>query len=318
MPITCKIAPYRIRRLLLAALACLLLGLWGIYDYTVSAPAKRRQSDQYTLLKNIKAVLDTDPSALTYKPLLLAAQSATQQELQTILVKRSAELGTAIREPADPDYASWLLLLLANTNKNIPPPKSMEPGDVRADARRMTDSMRGDPRFGWFCNVVVNACALQRPRQPGEPLQDICLVAHSTASQLLASMGVPNAPNTFDQLAQWLFLLGIPLTPYLVWLTITSRHQAFQLEEDGSLAFHGSHWPSQDIIDIDMSQWLSQSIAYLVHRDGTRIKLDDFHYQNLFEIVGIFAARFYPEKWTIDGRRVEHDTVESSGNSRGK
>jgi hypothetical protein len=64
-----------------------------------------------------------------------------------------------------------------------------------------------------------------------------------------------------------------------------------------------------------MSQWMSKSTAFVEISDGPRIKLDDYKYAGIEDLVAVLAARFHPGEWTSDARPIgdpkSRDTVKA-------
>jgi len=318
MAITCKISSSYARRTIIVALACVVFGLWGVFDYVVATPAKQRDFDRYTMLEKSKDALESDPGAERFEAKLDAARRATYHELTTILEEATAEAGTPpIPELSDPSYSRWLALLLASTSEDVQLPESLKLGGGQAEAKRLAGAVGGDQELAQLRGTLITAVALEQPRQPGEPLTNLGLIASKTVTQLINAAGTPEQPSTFDRLAQSVFVLCLPMALYFVWRFMKARRRVYRLEEDGTLKFPDGRWLADDIADIDMSDWLAKSVAWLVHRDGSRLKLDDYLYQDLFKIVGALAIRFYPEEWSERAKRVQRDEDEK-GESGGE
>ena len=63
--LTATIAPGYWIRAVLIALMCLVLGLWGIYDYVVAIPNAERMSDRREVTQDVKAALESTGDAQT-------------------------------------------------------------------------------------------------------------------------------------------------------------------------------------------------------------------------------------------------------------
>lgn len=123
----------------------------------------------------------------------------------------------------------------------------------------------------------------------------------------------PEKPDTWDWLAQLLYVSLLLCVPYMLWMLIKTKKQRYVLEEDGSVEVgDGAPWSKDEIADIDMSKWMAKSVAFLVHRDGTRVKLDAYHHQNLDKIIGALAHDMYPEEWSEDARPMERVRAEAA------
>lgn len=121
----------------------------------------------------------------------------------------------------------------------------------------------------------------------------------------------PVAPNKFDALTQWIFILSLLIAPYYLLVLVKVNGKIYRLDEDGTLHLPtlNENWTKQDIADIDMSRWMKKSIAEVVHTSGRRVKLDDYEFDKLYLIVGSIAHRFYPDQWDKEARLVK--TAES-------
>lgn len=124
---------------------------------------------------------------------------------------------------------------------------------------------------------------------------------------------VPAPPSKFDKNVQWIYIACGPfaLMPALSLLRL--RRQRYRLEENGTLHFEGDRelgsgdWQASDIADIDMHRWMAKSVAWVVHLDGRRLKLDAYLHSDLHLIIGSIAARLHPDAWQPDARPVKAD-----------
>jgi hypothetical protein len=123
----------------------------------------------------------------------------------------------------------------------------------------------------------------------------------------------PTPPGKWDGLTCWLFMLCLPCAPYFFWLYVKAKKQKYRLEEDGALHFEGDPeygtgaWGQAEMADIDMSRWMKKSIAWLVHTDGKRLKLDAYLHKNLELIIGAIASRLHPNEWTDEAKPRKAD-----------
>ena len=125
----------------------------------------------------------------------------------------------------------------------------------------------------------------------------------------LTQLGTPTPPGKYDRLIKGLvFVPCLPFGPYLLWLWFRANRRTYRLDDDGTLHLPEGSWNAQDIKEIDMTRWMSKSIAHVVHTDGTRAKLDDYQHKDLHLIVGAIASRIQPKEWTPDARPVKAET----------
>jgi hypothetical protein len=140
------------------------------------------------------------------------------------------------------------------------------------------------------------------------PLTDAEKTDYKAALEILTKYKEkPAEPAAYDRAVQlWLYivgcgLLGVPWFAIAQWRLSRVKHR---LEDNGDLIGPEGLFPASEIADIDMSSWMSKSIALVVTRDGRRTQLDDYKYQGTEEIVATLAARFHPGKWTSDARPI--------------
>jgi hypothetical protein len=94
--------------------------------------------------------------------------------------------------------------------------------------------------------------------------------------------------------------------PWFLWQWLAVAGKKYRLSDDGSLAAPGGmNIPADEIEDIDMSKWMSKSIATVKASGGRTVLLDDYKFKGSDLIVGAIASRFYPEDWTPDGRDLK-------------
>ncbi len=127
----------------------------------------------------------------------------------------------------------------------------------------------------------------------------------------LNRLGSPTKPGKLDRLVKGLaFVPCLPFTPYFLWVYVRTKRRVYRLDDDGTLHLPQGVWPQDQIADIDMSRWMAKSIAYVVDKQGTRVKLDDYKYRNLHLIIGGIASRLYPEAWDAEAKQIKADEAE--------
>lgn len=121
----------------------------------------------------------------------------------------------------------------------------------------------------------------------------------------------PVQPSKFNRATQWFYMACLPFAPYFLWLFAKAKRQRYTLEDDGTLTFAGDpqlqtgQWTPGEITDIDMNRWMAKSIAYLVHKDGTRLTLDAYLHKDLHLIIGALASKMYPDQWDNEARQIK-------------
>ena len=127
----------------------------------------------------------------------------------------------------------------------------------------------------------------------------------------------PVPPGKFDPLIQWIYILCLLCVPYFFLEIARVRGKIYRLDEDMTLHFPEGSWNAGDIVDIDMSRWMAKSIAWVVHVDGARVKLDDYLFTNTHLIVGAFASEKYPEQWDIEAKQIKSPSENQPDNEAG-
>jgi len=122
---------------------------------------------------------------------------------------------------------------------------------------------------------------------------------------------MPEKPNVYDKPMQWLFISCILYVPWAAWQIRKTNKRNHRLDENGDLHLpDGETWTRDEIAGIDMSKWMAKSIAWVIHQDSRRFKLDAYLYRDLEHIIGRIAHRFEPEQWNPDGTKVKPEGEE--------
>jgi hypothetical protein len=286
MPVTTTIARHYAWRCLIIIAVCLALGLWGVYDYIYSIPAKQRQFARAEVLRLVLDALDPE----RWDAAVADARKAVNAEIEGL--EREHYRPTSSADYVDDDF-------------------SEEAQAARvADLQAAVESIRDRQEGPWFLALMIFRDALQGPR-PQSPLTGTQLQAREAAEQGLQAVASVSRPAAYDRPMQWMFIACLPFVPYYLWMYFATRARVYRLDEDGTLHLPGAVWKQDEVVDIDMDRWMAKSIAHVVHRDGRRMKLDDYKHRNLHLIVGALASRMYPEKWTVDARPVVHQVAEA-------
>ena len=133
----------------------------------------------------------------------------------------------------------------------------------------------------------------------------------------------PVKPGKFNRATQWVYMACLPAVPIFLILFINATRQRYRLEDDGTLRFEGDKelksgaWSSDEIVDIDMSRWMAKSIAYAVHADGRRLKLDAYIHKDLHLIIGAIASRLHPDQWNAEAKMVKSAAGDQADDSEG-
>ncbi len=118
---------------------------------------------------------------------------------------------------------------------------------------------------------------------------------------------IPEPVPAYDRPLQlWVYMIGCGLisAPWMLFAAIRLRKQRIALDNDGTLTVNGLALQSAQIKSIDMSRWMSKSVATVHGVAGETLKIDDYMMQDAHLIVGRLANRFEPELWCADGTKV--------------
>jgi hypothetical protein len=293
--------------MIIIAIACLVLGVWGIWDYAVAIPAQHTAYERFRVLESVRDALETEPGSEAFAERVSEARRGTRAEIDAIVDRVVAAEGLAVPGPDDPASVGWPALMLIYSGDEVEMPPGFEPTGDQEQARAVIEAARGDREFPWLRQMLLFWTSLHQKRQPGQPLTGLALGSLEGVRQLIDQAGSPKKPNKFDRLTQWAFILCLPCTPYFLWLWARARRRSYRLDDDGTLHLPETEgaWAREDIADIDMDRWMAKSVAWAVHRDGRRAKLDDYLYKDLHLIVGALAHRFHPDQWEENAKQVK-------------
>ena len=267
-------------RIIIIAVVSGVLGLWGVYDYLVAIPRKAEAHKRSQIYAMVKDALGAQPSAEA-RAVTVEAHQAVDDELKLIF---EGELGRAIEgETLSKD-----------------------------DIARLEEVIQARQEESWFRELLLFLAALDSTRPPGDELTGIHLVAYEAAELGTNELGSAEAPGKYDRITQWAFISCLPFAPYFIWVFFRTRKQVYTLDDDGTLHMPEGVWKTDDIADIDMSRWMAKSIAYAVHRDGTRAKLDDYKFHDLHLIIGAISHRFHPDKWDAEAKPIKEGSPQQA------
>lgn len=149
----------------------------------------------------------------------------------------------------------------------------------------------------------------ERRQHEGPPLTaqelDTYEVDKKRRDELAPGGAEPQPVGSWDRPTQWAFISCILFAPSCFWSVYKLSRRVYRLDDDGTLHLPEGDWPQDQIADIDMSRWMAKSIAYVVHKDGRRVMLDDYKHRNLHLIIGAIAARLYPESWDDQAKPIK-------------
>lgn len=141
-----------------------------------------------------------------------------------------------------------------------------------------------------------------------KPLSASEITEYEAAKKVLEGYtdGVPEPVPAYDRPLQlWVYVIGCGVlgSPWCFWALIKLRKQRLELDAEGTLITNDIRLTADQIKSIDMSKWMSKSIATVEGVGGERVKIDDYMMQDANLIVGQIANRFEPEAWNTDGTK---------------
>jgi len=282
MAINVTIAKGYAWRVIISGAASVVLGAWGVYDFAVDIPQRQMLSMRAELLTLAKDALETEQAAGSLTPEATTALEAVTAEMERIFNLELAEIMESGQTAPTPEQ-------LAEVNQNLGP---------QNEAYK---------RAKWMMLLNVLGAGLVAERRLPLTEQDypLALRAFNATEKYLDAIGQITAPGKYDRAIQWAFIACLPCAPYFFWMYFVARRRRYTLDDDGTLHTPDGTWQADEIADIDMNRWMAKSIAWVVHRDGARIKLDDYKFKGLDQIVGALASGMYPDDWDKDARPAE-------------
>ncbi len=125
----------------------------------------------------------------------------------------------------------------------------------------------------------------------------------------------PAPPPAYDRAVQlWVYVVGCGVlgTPWSLWSLLSLRKRRFEITDDGMLVTPEGSCPVSEVRDIDMSRWMSKSIAVVTLANGATSLMDDYKYKRVHLIVGAIAHRLYPLDWTSEAKIMKKKPTESA------
>jgi hypothetical protein len=273
MAVTTKLQPKYSLKMIGVAVVSIVLGIWGIYDYAVGIPAKQKAYERGEVYR---AVLDAIE--------LARLPEAEAEQVTTDLQEANAKVDAGLQK------------LLDESAADMP---TEEPS-----AQEIVDSIQATDMRQWLNELVIFKATLAEVARAGDrPLSENSQTAIKLLRKRVSEVGNVSEPAAYDRYVKGLlFIPCLPFGLYMFWALHRTRRKIFRLDDDHALHFPGGSWPNEQIADLDMSRWMAKSIAFVVHTDGARVKLDDYIYRNTHLIVGALASERYPEEWDAEAK----------------
>lgn len=317
MAIQTSIARHFAVRLIVMTFVMFVLGMWGVWDYFYTIPAKQQRFERFQVMQLTQTALQPDLEADEQARATTTATDAVDAELLKLVNHHAAKLG---QEPFPADNLQWHGLMAAFVLGNVEQPPEAQDPKLQAVVQRfqsVADSVRAAGDDGWLTALLLLDQGLRTPRPAGQTLTGVPLKAYefSTAqiNEIAPDGSVPVQPSTFDHVMQLAYVSLLLCVPYFLWIYFATARQVYRLDDDGTLHSPLGTWPREDIASIDMDKWMAKSMAWVVHKDGTRLQLDDYKFRNMHLIVGALAHRFDPEEWTPEAKLARKEAEPAEG-----
>jgi hypothetical protein len=280
-------------RMIIIGAVCVVLGAWGVYDYAVDIPRRQRLLERQELLELCRDALETEQDLASPSPEAQTAIEAIMAEVERIMRR---ELGETLG------------------NQQAPFTQAQQ-AELQQQFAQALGSSR-DAEWVALLGVITQGLYSERRLPLTEDAYPQAYQAHEATQMVLDEIGQVTAPGKYDRATQWAFIACLPCAVYFFWMYFAAKRRRYALDDDGTLHSPAGAWQPDEIADIDMSRWMAKSIAWAVHRDGRRLKLDDYKFRGLNRIIGAIATRLYPDKWDQDAReRTEVPPEPSDGDA---
>jgi hypothetical protein len=302
------VAPSYLIKTAAIAIVCLVLGVWGVWDYVEVIPTQERFFSRAEVCRSYRQIAEPVVSGGA-QPAETEIAAFMSTVLDNLEIETSPELASEIiglraavasGGPAAIDRLGVLLAdrVLPDTLRQLAS-EHVPDGD--------TDTITTGPTSAatWFAAEKAMVVGVRNQTTiSGDPSDQLRLGLQLSEAQLQL-YGEIERPSAYDRPVQWLFILCLPFVPWYCWQLARNKGRVYVLHEDGSLELPGESWSPDEIADIDMSRWMRTSKAWIVHTDGHRVMLDDYVFKGTHRIVGAIASEWYPEQWTDEAKKVK-------------
>ncbi|MCH7797395.1 MAG: hypothetical protein IID28_02980 [Planctomycetes bacterium] len=270
-------------RMIIIAVVCLVFGVWGVWDYVIAIPRDQELSARLQLIQTSRDALTTEQSRGRLTPEAEAAHAMVLAEMDAVMKR---ELG---RTGSDPIATA---------------------ADFEEAVKAVREKLQASDDLWWISLLAIirNGLVAERHLPLTEQEYPEANAAFEQTGVAIEQLDEVTAPGKYDRLTQWAFMLCLPCVPYYLWMYFAARRRVYRLDDEGTLHTPKGSWTRPRIADIDMGRWMAKSIAWVVHTDGTRIKLDDYKFRDLNLIIGAIASRLHPDDWDDEARPVKAES----------
>ena len=279
----------------LMTVMCAVFGVWGWYDYSVKIPMDELGYQKLVAFTNVKSGLEAQANGET-NALQTAVQGvqAARQELTASMTEAEVEQLKSVRQEMESQFKAELQ-------------RAREEGLVSVEFNYTTElGTVAKSRLRWSLEIDRLAAGLLAVGQGrwARGSDAFANFVEGVSAGITAYQKFP-VPNKWNRMVQWLFILCGPYAVVAGLQLIGGLRKKYRVDEEGNFHHPQGSWGADEINDIDMSRWMSKSVAKIVHADGRAVKVDDYVHQDADQIIGAIAHRLRPEEWTDHAKAVE-------------
>ncbi len=297
-------------RSIIVAIVCLVLGVWGIWDYVEIIPRQEREFARAEVGRAFSQYAE---------PIVSGGEAPNEKRraafMTAVLSSLAIEGGAAIegdidglREAVSSGGERAIGTLEELLVKRLLPEAVQKAAKLQGAENGSTLQTGPRSESTWLVAEAAMVHGARTPTLASGDASDVLKQGLQLAQDQLNLYGEVEQPSAYDRPIQWLFILSLPFAPWYLWGVIVNKRKRFALDTDGTLHLPGETWSPQDLVDINMSKWMKKSKAWVVHADGHRVLMDDYIFKGIYRIVGEIASARYPEQWTDEAKRVKKIT----------
>ena len=289
----------------LMTVLCAGFGVWGWYDYSVKIPMDELGYQKQVAFTNVKSGLEAhangEDNAL--QTAVQAVQGARQQLAESMTDGEIEEL-KSVRQEMESQFKLELQ-------------RAQDEGLVSVEFNYTAElGTVAQARLRWSLEIDRLAAGLLAVGQGrwARGSDEFANFVEGVSAGITAYGKFP-VPNKWNRMVQWLFILCGPYAVVAGLQLIGGLRKKYSVDDEGNFHHPQGSWEATEISDIDMSRWMSKSVAKIVHADGRAVKVDDYVHQDADQIIGAIAHRLRPEEWTDHAKAVGATSTSEEANS---
>jgi len=288
----------------LMTVLCAVFGVWGWYDYSVKIPMDELGYQKQVAFTNVKSGLEAHANGED-NALQTAVQAvqAARQQLKESMTKGEIEELKSVRQEMESQFKLELQ-------------RAQDEGLVSVEFNYTAElGTVAQARLRWSLEIDRLAAGLLAVGQGrwARGSDSFANFVEGVSNGITAYQKFP-VPNKWNRMVQWLFILCGPYSVVAGLQLIGGLRKKYSVDDEGNFHHPQGSWGAAEISDIDMSRWMSKSVAKIVHADGRTVKVDDYVHQDADQIIGAIAHRLRPEEWTDHAKAVEAGSTSEEAN----